>query len=322
MSPIRIELPTMFGMKTVNCYLFIKPEPILIDCGEKSDASWEALQKGLANHDLTIQDIKKVIITHAHVDHIGMAGKIVANSDAIVLVSDYVYNWAIDNEKMWDFRVNVMSKTIGKVLRSMENSEDILKNTIGMISELAKKAWDNVPAERVQTFRPDAVLEFGGSKWQSIYLPGHCINQTCFYQAESKQFLAADMLLQITPTPVLDTTLEPPYERSKSIHQLLASFEQVKALDIEQVYPGHYKPFTNHQAVIDYQVNRIHQRKEECFALIKAGTNDFSTLLNALYKNRLSLPAIAMLVGYLDLLMDEGRVLIEEKEKGSFYKVA
>jgi len=72
-EPIRIELPTIYGMKSVNAYLFLDPEPTLIDCGEKTDASWKALQSALAVYNLAVKDIKKVIITHAHVDHIGEA---------------------------------------------------------------------------------------------------------------------------------------------------------------------------------------------------------------------------------------------------------
>ena len=81
-EPIRIELPTMYGMKSVNAYLFLTPELTLIDCGEKTDASWDALQTALAKHGLAIKDIKRVIITHAHVDHIGMAHKISEESGA------------------------------------------------------------------------------------------------------------------------------------------------------------------------------------------------------------------------------------------------
>ena len=87
-QPIRIALPTGMQVGTVNVYLFTDPEPILVDAGIKSAESWDALQEGLANYGLTVMDLSRVIITHAHVDHDGQAGTIVTNSDADVWISD------------------------------------------------------------------------------------------------------------------------------------------------------------------------------------------------------------------------------------------
>jgi len=104
-APIRIELPTIYGMKTVNAYLFLDPVPTLIDCGEKTSASWDALVAALKKYGLQIKDIERVIITHAHVDHIGMAGKIAAHSKAQIWVNEYCYTWATDKEEMWARRM-------------------------------------------------------------------------------------------------------------------------------------------------------------------------------------------------------------------------
>ena len=82
MEPIRLELPTGLDVGPVNVYLFRQPEPVLVDAGIRSADSWEALQFGLAEHNLTVMDISRVIITHPHVDHFGQAGTIAAHSDA------------------------------------------------------------------------------------------------------------------------------------------------------------------------------------------------------------------------------------------------
>jgi len=81
-QPIHIPLPTSFPIGPANAYLFTGPEPTLIDCGIDSDESWQALVDALAQHGLTVADLQRVIVTHAHVDHMGMAGRIVANSQA------------------------------------------------------------------------------------------------------------------------------------------------------------------------------------------------------------------------------------------------
>lgn len=310
-EPIRIELPTIYGMKTVNAYLFLDPIPTLIDCGEKSDPSWQALQDQLKEHGLQIKDIQRIIITHAHVDHIGMAGKIAAHSDAEVWVNEYCYPWAVQKEQMWDRRVQLMSK----LLPPAASFRDMI---LAFMKEVSKH-WDNIPKERIKVFPMNGQLVMGGQVWEILYVPGHANTQTCFYQAANKWLISADMILKITPTAVMDASIEDPTKRDRGLKDLLASYKKIQALDIEKVFPGHYEPFEDVQATIRFQVNRIHSRIEESFDLIKSGKQDFMDILNTMYANRVSMPAFSMLIGYLDVLLEEGRiqeVILENGKRG------
>lgn len=309
-EPIRIELPTMYGMKSVNAYLFLTPEPTLIDCGEKTDATWEALQVALANYGLAIKDIKRVIITHAHVDHIGMAGRILEESGAEVWVNEYCYDWAVHTETMWNRRIAMMEKHIlGDLPTDGEGATftKMLRSFFGAVLN----AWDALPSEKVTTFPMEGILEIGGITWEIIYAPGHTNMQTCFYQKEKKWLIGADMLLSITPTPVIEFSLMDPNKRENGLATMLQSYQKMFDLDIEKVFPGHYKPFGNHRKLIQNQVRRINMRKETTYELIEGGKTRFYELFDVLYANRLNMPGMSMLRGYLDLLIDENR--IEEK---------
>ncbi|WP_299463345.1 MBL fold metallo-hydrolase [uncultured Microscilla sp.] len=316
-TPIRIELPTLFGMNTVNAYLFLKPEPVLIDCGEQTEQSWKTLNKALAAHHLHINDLAKVIVTHAHVDHIGMAGKIAKESNKTeIWVSEYAYNWAANPQGMNEIRQGVIQDYLeffpqlkGSPLQQMFNSAYKLMAT----------AWGDIPPKKIRKFTKDETLHFGNYEWQVIYAPGHCNHQTCFYQPDTQQLLSADMLLAVTPTPVIDVTLEPPYQREKSLHQMMASYQKFAQLEVSTVYPGHYVPFDNHREVITKQLNRISQRKTECLEHIRAGTHDFMALLEKLYGTNFSIPALPMLVGYLDLLASEDLIKAEKTAQGIKY---
>ncbi len=314
-KPIRIELPTMYGMKSVNAYLFLTPELTLIDCGEKSDATWDALQTALAVYDLAIKDIKRVIITHAHVDHIGMAGRIVAESGAAVWVNEYCYDWAVNTEKMWKRRSIMMEKHIlGDMPKGGEGAifAKMLRSFFGAVSN----AWDPLPAESVITFPMEGTLEMGGTIWEIIYAPGHTNMQTCFYQTEKKWLIGADMLLSITPTPVIEFSLTDPEKRENGLATMLQSYQKMLDLDIEKVFPGHYEPFGNHRKLIQNQLRRINMRKETTYQLIEDGKNRFYELFDVLYTNRLNMPGMSMLRGYLDLLIDENR--IEERMEDGY----
>lgn len=309
-EPIRIELPTMYGMKTVNAYLFLEPKPILIDCGEKTKATWAALQSALAVHHLEVKDIKKVIITHAHVDHIGMARQVAEESGATVWVNEHCYDWAVNTKEMWGKRMAMMQKHILGDMPVGGEGEKFKQMLLGFMSAVMN-AWDTLPKEKVQVFPVDGTLNIGGADWQVIYAPGHTNMQTCFYQKEKKWLIGADMLLKITPTPVIEFSLEDPTKRENGLAEMLQSYQKMKALEIETVFPGHYEPFGDHRRLIESQVRRINMRKESTFELIKAGKNRFYELFDVLYTNRMNMPGMSMLRGYLDLLIDENRV--EEK---------
>lgn len=309
-APVRIELPTVFGMGSVNAFLFVEPEPLLIDCGEKTPQSWETLKLAFNEHGLDIKDLKKLIITHAHVDHMGMAGKIAEETDAEIWVNEETLPWAINLEHKWDERANLMKGQIDRILPPSGPERDAVMNIFSMFGTI-RQVWDPVPEDRVNVFPMSGQMDLGGKAWEILYAPGHAQTQTCFYQPEDKAFLSADMILRKTPTPVFEVHPDHPTERLKTLPIMLKSFEMVRALDIEHTYPGHYDNMGDPTMLIDNQVARIHQRKEEVAQHIESGTNDFFNLFKIMYPGPMHLPGFAMLLGYLDLLELEGRVTIQ-----------
>ena len=138
-----------------------------------------------------------------------------------------------------------------------------------------------------------------------------------FYQAQTQRLLASDMLLQVTPTPVVEA---PPIgtDRQPNLPQFLDSLARMEALDVAHVYPGHGAPFGDHRTLIRSQRQRIARRKEECLEKIEAGHHTISALFPAMYGSRdparAGLAGLWMLVGYTDLLLAEGRITCEVVE--------
>lgn len=305
-KPIQIPLPIPYAVGPVNSYLFLDPEPTLVDCGLKTDACWQALVSALTDHGLAVSDIRRIVITHAHVDHIGLAGKIAAHSDAKVWVSTLVEPWALHIQEKWPARMQFMVQTLAPFGFS---AADLALLEQGMATTTA--LWDPVAEERLVTFGLDDTIELGGVGWQVIYLPGHCNNQTCFYQPETRQFLAADMLLPITPTPVIEEPIDGGNERVPGLPLFLDSLGLVEELEIDMVYPGHGEPFSDHRALIERQSARIADRTEQCYDLIAEGHNTFGRLLDLMYAGltpERRFPALGMLLGYLDLLEGGGLI--------------
>ena len=306
--PIRLELPTQFGMKTVNSFLFKGEENVLIDSGEHTPAAWDALLAALGEEGLHIEDIDRVIITHAHVDHIGMAARVAEAADAEVWVSDKCKDWAIRPHQLFQTRGKVITTTLESLMG--KEKYDALSPMLYSFSADMRSLWQPIPEERIHIYGHSGSLQLAGLPWEVHYVPGHSHTQSCFFHRDSGALLSADMLLKITPTPVIEDT-EGTDVRNRSIFQLLDSYDRLLDLPIQRVFPGHYEIFDQSSKVIEQQVGRIHFRKEECLQFIQQGHQNFLSLYSLMYQGP-SLPAVNMLVGYLDLLENEGKIRIEE----------
>lgn len=307
MEPIRIELPTGLGVGSVNAYLFTHPEVVLVDAGIKSADCWEALVDGLATHGLAPADVARVVITHAHVDHYGLAARLAAESDATIWASDLAAPWLRATNEMWHERLVYYRNDF---LRHLGLPAEVVTMTLAGMVALGQQA-EPVPAERLVTFHVDGQLQMGGAAWQVIHAPGHASMQTVFYQPETRDLLSADMLLAVTPTPVVE---QPPPGHTRRVPGLplyMASLDRMTVLDVATVWPGHGRPFGDHRRVIQRQRERIAQRRAECLDHVRAGLAGIPELLDAMYAHQppaVRTAGLWMLIGYLDLLLADGLV--------------
>lgn len=316
-APKRIELPSFFGMGTVNAWLFTSPEIVLIDCGENSDASWKALNTQLNAYGIQVEEIQKIYVTHAHVDHVGMTARIAAASNAEVFIPEYAYDACVHTEISNKRRFKIISD----ILMEMEPDPTAPMNAnFNRIFGSFDDFWLPVPEEVAQKLpMQNHQVQLGGSLWEILYAPGHCNNQICFYQKEEAYLIAADMILKILPTPVIEPKLVAPYDRNISMMQLIESLERFRDMPIKTVFPGHYEIIYNKNEVLQKQLNRIQERKEECYQFTSEAPRSFLEIIESLYGKHYAFPCIPATLGYLDLLLIEKRIQKQMTPSGVVY---
>ncbi len=86
----RLAIPTPFAVGRVNVYL-IEDDPLtLVDAGPNSGSSLDELQRQLAEHGHAIEDLELILITHQHIDHIGLVDIVASHSGADVAAIDHL----------------------------------------------------------------------------------------------------------------------------------------------------------------------------------------------------------------------------------------
>ena len=315
MKITQISLPTIFGMKTVNSFVVKGEEIVLFDSGEDTDESYEQLVAGLKSDGLSITDIDRIIITHAHVDHIGMAERVAQAANAKVWVSEKCQAFALDPTGQWAIRRNMILGTIMSFF-PVDMHEYVETNYLSFSIKM-KDVWKPIRASSIELFDSEGPIEICGETWDALYMPGHSNSQSAFYHASSGSFIAADMLLKIASTPVIEPSPTDPTVREKGILTMMESYDRLSEYDLKTVYPGHYDIFEDGNRMIDKHKDRIDQRVEQCYAIIKSKAPNpisFLDLFQELYKGRWNFPALVMQIGYLDLLEDQGKIAYDESD--------
>src|ERR1700741_703636 len=84
----RIPTPIgVHGIDTVNVYALADGDRVtLVDCGiwrpAEPDGGLAALEAGLEQAGYALRDVSRIIVTHAHIDHYGLAGRLMERTGA------------------------------------------------------------------------------------------------------------------------------------------------------------------------------------------------------------------------------------------------
>jgi glyoxylase-like metal-dependent hydrolase (beta-lactamase superfamily II) len=301
----RLQIPTPFAVGRVNCYL-IEDEPLtLVDTGPNSGKSLDELEHQLSALGHSLEDIELVILTHQHIDHLGLVEIIAARSGADVAAIDVVVpfmeNFGDDVELDDQFAASLMLRhgipeDVVIALRSVSRSF---------------RAW-GARAKVTRPLHDGEELRLGDRTLEVQHRPGHSPSDTLFWDADRRILIAADHLIaHISSNPLISRPLDGTIERPKALMTYIESLRRTRELPAEIVLPGHGEPITDHRLLIDERLELHHRRAEKIFALIAERPRTAYEIAQELWGNVAVTQAFLTLsevVGHVDLLVAEGRV--------------
>ena len=300
-----LRIPTPFAVGRVNCYL-IEDEPLtLIDTGPNSGKALDELESQLAEHGHSIDELELLIITHQHIDHLGLAEIVVQRSGAEVAAlgaaTERLANFDEDAEAEDRFAVDLMLRNgipeeVTVALRSVSRSF---------------RGWGS----HVQVTKPlddGESLSFRNRSLEAIHRPGHSPSDTVFWDEQRKILIAADHLIaHISSNPLISRPLDGSAERPQALVTYIESMRKTREMPAEIVLSGHGDPVTEHVSLIDERIRKHERRKEKIYKLIAEQPRSGFEIAQAIWGNVAVTQAFLTLsevIGHADLLVNEGRV--------------
>jgi glyoxylase-like metal-dependent hydrolase (beta-lactamase superfamily II) len=301
----RFAIPTPFAVGRVNCYL-IEDEPLtLVDTGPNSGKALDELTARLAERGHGLADLELIVVTHQHIDHLGLVEILVEHSGAEVAAlgaaAERLAAFEEDAEREDRFAVEVMLRNgipedVTVALRSVSRSF---------------RGWGS----HVTVTRPledGEVLELGERRLETLHRPGHSPSDTVFWDAERRILIAADHLLpHISSNPLIARPLDGSSRRVQSLVTYIDSLRRTREMPIEIVLPGHGEAITDHVGLIDSRLAAHDRRKEKLFRLIAERPRTGYELAQAMWGNVAVTQAyltLSEVIGHADLLVNEERV--------------
>lgn len=313
------RLPIPGSLKHINIWVLEDGEGVaLVDTGldiPPCREAWEALLAGpLAGCRVT-----RVICTHFHPDHLGLAGWLTERFAARLWMTRG--EWLLGRLLASDVR-DVPPREAIAYWRSAGWAEE-------RIEAEAAKGWGRfasmvspIPVSFVRMEDGDR-LAIGARTWRILVGNGHCPEHACLIDDEAGLMIAGDQVLPRITSNVSLSLSEP---ESDPLGDWLSSIEKLKGLtDSLLVLPSHGEPFTGLHARLDALAHGHRDRLDalhEKLAEPRRAVDCFGTLFARQIDDGMLGLATGEAMAHLRRLEVEGRAVREAKDGVHWYRAA
>jgi glyoxylase-like metal-dependent hydrolase (beta-lactamase superfamily II) len=317
MKIIPLSIPTPFYVGDVNVYL-IKEEPLtLIDVGPKTKEAADALRENLRRNGVEFSDVRRIVLTHAHEDHCGLAKQV---RDEAKNAEILIHNWetghlfgrlAHEEHRKLMVRAGVPAKVFNE-MQELYSEISLLTDALtdGDFSEL----------------KDEMELDFAGGTLKVLHTPGHTPGSCSFVREANRTLIVGDCVLKrITPNPIVSPDPIDNQKRFRSLAEYLVSLARIRSFSPTLVYGGHGEPIYDFEEIFNRYVRAIDERQRRVISLVSGdGTTAFDVAQklfpNAVEKDVHRFLAISEAIAHLDYAETEGKIAVEFKEGVEFYR--
>lgn len=317
MNIIPLSIPTPFYVGDVNVYL-VKDDPLtLIDVGPKTPEAAKALREKLGQHGVKFADVQRIVLTHAHEDHCGLAKQIRDEAkNAEILIHEWETGHLFGRLAHEDHRHLMMRSGVpDKVFGEMQS----LYEDISLLT-------DSLEESDFKPLHDDMELEFNGGSLRVLHTPGHTPGSCSFVREADRTLICGDCILKrITPNPILSPDPVDPSKRFPSLAEYLVSLARLRSFSPTLAYGGHGEPVTDFEEIFHRYLRAIEDRQKKVIGLVSSDGVTAYDVAKRLFPDSFDhdvhrFLAISESIAHLDYAESEGKVGLEVSSGVEFYR--
>jgi glyoxylase-like metal-dependent hydrolase (beta-lactamase superfamily II) len=253
----RLRLPLPFpGVPHCNAWAVAAGDGIvLFDTGMHEPGSLAHLERALAQVNLSLENARLVVCTHAHSDHYGQAADIVDRAGCELWMHpnhEHMTRAAQDPDAALQRRLEIARQS-GVPEEPLRAYAEARRGQGFGISRLIEPDRPLLPGVEIET-------DLG--MWQVYETPGHAPSHVCMFQPEHRLLISGDHLLGRV-SPFFDYGYSP-----DPAGEFLNSLGIIEKLDARLCLSGHGRTFTDVQGHIDANRALVHERIEKVYFVI------------------------------------------------------
>jgi glyoxylase-like metal-dependent hydrolase (beta-lactamase superfamily II) len=316
-----LPVPTPFAVGRVNCYLIDDDPLTLVDAGPNSGTSLTVLEAALAEHGRRIEDLQRILLTHQHIDHIGLAQILADRSGAEVCTLEALAPWLA----RYGSHMEADDGFAEAIMLRNGIPHDIAIALRAVTAQF--RAWGS-PVDVSRTVAEGDVLEFASRSWRVHHRPGHSPSDTVFHDERSGELIGGDHLIKhISSNPLISRPLDADAtgatERPRALITYLSSLRATHAMDVSVVYPGHGDVVEDHRTLIDERLAGHDRRLAKIAGILADGPKSGFEIAQRMWGNVAVTQAyltLSEVLGHVDLLLERGEAV--EIEDGGVVRFA
>lgn len=252
----RVALPIgVNAVESVNMYVLADGNKVsLIDCGvwrpDLPDGGLRAVEAGLEAAGYALADVSRIVVTHAHIDHYGLAGRLMELTGAELAMHTFT---DLDCEK---YRHPDTARARRRDTYADHGVPEAERTDLAdHLTRWLPYLYSVVEASR--RLRGGEELLIGGVRWEVVHTPGHSLGHVCLWAPSRRVLFSGDHLLPAITPPVT-------FERGFDADPLRSYLESLRTIADRRpllVLPGHGTPFGDAggriQAIVRSKVRRL-----------------------------------------------------------------
>jgi len=309
-----IRMPLPFALDHINLWALEDGDGwALVDTGiasNKTRGVWRTLFAG----PLSGRPVRRLLITHCHPDHIGLAGWLGDETGAEVWATRG--EWYLHKTLVHDAG-DLSAPHAAEFYRMHGADEDLLDAFAERPQSYRHGVTEAPPSFR--RIRAGDTVTIAGRDWQVLVGEGHSPEHACLYQPESGVLISGD---QVLPRITSNISVWPAEPEADPLGDYLETNRQFLDLPPDVlVLPSHGLPFRGLHTRIA-QVAAHHQERLEHLARALTASHTTMEALGAMFPRKLdpfqTMFAIGETVAHLNRLVRTGEVRRGRDAEGRF----